>query len=99
MDSSVDNALYVHKDDSTMRRFVCTKSSVYCCNLRDKNKYVFNITTIEQQQEQYSALDVERAKKARKLQETMGFISDRDLLQVIDHNMIIGSKVIYMGLI
>ena len=27
------------------------------------------------------------------LQETMGFISDRDLLQVIDHNMIIGSTV------
>ena len=61
MDSSVDNALYVHKDDGTMRRFVCTKSGVYCCNLRDKNKYVFNITTIEQQEEQYSALDVERA--------------------------------------
>ena len=64
MDSSVNNALYVHKDDGTIQRFVCTKSGVYCCNLRDKNKYVYNITTIEQQQEQYSALDVERAKKA-----------------------------------
>ena len=34
-----------------------------------------------------------RAKKARKLQETMGFISERDLLHMIDINLIIGSKV------
>ena len=93
MDTIVNNALCVHKDDSTMRRFVRTKCDVYCWNMRDKNKYVFNISTIEQQKEQYSAPDVERAKKAQKLQETMGFISDCDLLQVIDHNMIIGSKV------
>ena len=45
------------------------------------------------QEQQYSALDVNRAKKARKLQETMGFISERDLIQVVDNNLIQDSKV------
>ena len=28
MDSSIDNALYVHKEDISMRRFECTKSGI-----------------------------------------------------------------------
>jgi len=52
---------------------------------------MFNITTVEGQEQQYSALS--RAKQARKLQETMGFVSERALLHMIDNNLIIGSKV------
>ena len=93
MDSTIDNAIYVHKSDGGMRRFECTKSGIYCCNLRGKDEYMFNITTVEGQELQYSKLDVARAKKARKLQEVMGFISERDMLNMIDKNLIIGSKV------
>ena len=94
MDSSVDNAIYVHREDGTMRRFECGKSGIYCCNMREKNSCVFNsIMTVENQEQQYSALDIGRAKKARKLQEIMGFISERDLLNIIDNNLIINSKV------
>jgi len=54
---------------------------------------VFNVVTTEGQEQQYSGLDIDRAKKARKLQEAMGFISERDMLHMIDNNLIVGSKV------
>ena len=60
---------------------------------KSKTKFVFNITTEEGHEQQYSVLGVSRAKKARKLQETIGFISERDLLHMIDNNFVIGSKV------
>ena len=75
-----------------MLKFECTKSGIYCCNLQDDNSCIFNIVTVEEQEDQYSAMDVERAKKARKLQETMGFI-ERDMLYMIDNSLIVGSKV------
>jgi len=79
-----------------IRRFECTNAGIYCYNMRSKSKtkFVFNITTVEGQEQQYSALDVSRAKKARKLQETsIGFRSEWDLLQMIENTLIIGSKV------
>ena len=71
------------------------KAGIYCCNMRSKSKkkFIFSITTVEGQEQQYSALDVSRAKAARKLQETMGFISERAMLHMIDNHLIIGSKV------
>ena len=62
---------------------------IWCVLLQPEGQeqVVFNITTVEQQKDQYSTLDVERAKKVQKLQETKGFISNHDLLQVIDHNI------------
>jgi len=40
-----------------------------------------------------SALDVSRAKAARKPQETVGFVLERAMLHMIDNYLIIGSKV------
>ena len=93
MDTSIDNAIYVHKSDGTIRKFECTRSGIYCCNLREDDACVFNVVTVEGQAQQYSGLDIDRAKKARKLQETIRFISERDMLHMIDHNVIVGSKV------
>jgi len=77
-----------------MRRFRCTKSGIYCCDLSDSDSYVLSsIVSIKDQERQYSAIDVGRAKKARKLQEVMGFILEADLLRVVDHNLIRDSKV------
>ena len=99
MDSSVNNALYVRRADGSMRRFKCTKSGIYSCILREKKKYIFHITTVEGQEQQCSALDVSSAKKARKLQETVGFISERDIINAIHNNLIIGSKVRRRGVL
>ena len=95
MDNNGNNALYVHKSDWSVRIFECTKACIYCCSMRSKSKtkFVFNITTVEGQEQQYSALDVSRANQARNLQETMRFISERYLLHMINNNLIIGSKV------
>ena len=95
MDTDFDNALCVHKSDGLVRRFECTNAGIYCCNTRSKSKkkFIFKITTAEGQEQQYSALDVSRVKAARKLQETMGFISERAMLYMIDNYLIIGSKV------
>ena len=94
MDNTLDNAIFIHKSDGTARRFGCMKSGIYCCDLKSSNSFVFNgIVSVESQEQQYSALDVNRAKAARKLQETMGFISERDLLQIVDNNLIRDSKV------
>ena len=94
MDSSIDDAIFIHKPDGSLRRFQCTKSGIYCCNLKQSESFVFNsILSVEGQKQQYSALDIGRATKARKLQETMGFISEQDLLRVVDNNLIRDSKV------
>ena len=45
------------------------------------------------EEQQYSAVDVSRAKQAHKLQNTMGFIAERDMLHMIDNNLIVRSKV------
>ena len=69
MDTDNDNALYVHKSDGSVRGFECTKASIYWCSMRSKSKtkFVFNITTVEGQEKQYSDLVVSRAKTDRKL--------------------------------
>ena len=50
MDTSVDNAIYVHKSDGMIRKFEYTRSGIYCCNLRDKededDACVFNVVTV-----------------------------------------------------
>ena len=52
MATDIDNALYVHKSDGSVRRLERTKASIYCCNMRSKlkTKFVFNITTVEGQE-------------------------------------------------
>ena len=66
---------------------------------KSKTTFIFNITTVEGQEQQYLALDVSRAKAARKLQETMRFISERAMLYMIDNHLIIGSKLRRRGVI
>jgi len=52
MDTSIDNAIYIHRSDGTIRKFECTTSGIYCCNLRenddnDDDARVFNVVTVE----------------------------------------------------
>ena len=60
--------------------------------MKETNVFNFNdIVSVERQERQYSALVVGSAKRAQKLQEMMGFISEIELLRVIDNNLILDS--------
>ena len=40
MDSTLDNTIFIHKPDGTVRRFECMKSGIYCCDLERSNSFV-----------------------------------------------------------
>ena len=90
MDSSVDNAMYIHKDDGTIRRFHRGENNLYYYDTRkaNSNETLLAITTVEGQKELFSGADRKRAERAYKLQEIVGYPSDKDFLQMIDNKAI-----------
>ena len=66
MDTSVDNAIFIHKPDGTVRRFACLQEGIYCCNTKRHKKnssfILSSIISVETQEQQYSTIDVHRAK-------------------------------------
>jgi hypothetical protein len=86
LDTSVAQAFFVHKDDGSTRRFDRMACNLYACDLTDKSGVLLAITTVTGRKELYSDLDVRRATKARKLQETIGFPSKAAYLYMIDNN-------------
>eukprot|EP00536_Pseudo-nitzschia_multiseries_P008456 jgi/Psemu1/20475/gm1.20475_g len=87
MDTSIDNAIYVHKDGGT-RRFQRSECNLYCCDMREHNGTVLAVDTVEGKANSYSALYCSRAKKARDMQETLGFPTSQELIKMIDNNII-----------
>ena len=75
MDTAIDNALYVHKDDGTLRRFGKSKHGLYYSRVNSQDGCMFTVITVREKESQYSDLDVRRAKKARELQGTIGHLS------------------------
>ena len=65
MDTAIDNALYVHKDDGTLRRFGKSKHGLYYSRVNSQDGCMLTIITVKEKESQYSDLDVRRAKKAR----------------------------------
>ena len=88
LDTDISQAFYVHRTDGTTRKFARTDCNLYACDMRKNDEAILNITTVEGQMRSYSDLDIRRAKKARKLQEILGFPSTKALLKMIDNNMI-----------
>lgn len=92
MDTHKDNAILIHPKSAPPWRFQITTSGLYCCDARmltnKSSASVHAITTVEKQEQYFSDLDVRRAREARKLQHIMGFISNNDLLRVLDNNTI-----------
>ena len=93
MDTSICNSLFVHKPDGTTREFHRSASNLYICNLGPPKTAMPTITTVNQQKQYYSNLDIRRADKARKLQETLGFPSTKSFLHMIDNNLIMNCPV------
>eukprot|EP00536_Pseudo-nitzschia_multiseries_P012709 jgi/Psemu1/32890/gm1.32890_g len=83
----IDNALYVHKDGGT-RRFKRSTCNLYYCDMREHNGTVLALDTVEGKANSYSALDCSRAKKARDMQEILGFPTTQELVKMIDNNII-----------
>eukprot|EP00536_Pseudo-nitzschia_multiseries_P010661 jgi/Psemu1/26659/gm1.26659_g len=87
VDISIDNALYVHKDGGT-RRFKRSTCNLYYCDMREHNGTVLALDTVEGKANSYSALNCSRAKKARDMQEILGFPTAQELIKMIDNNII-----------
>eukprot|EP00536_Pseudo-nitzschia_multiseries_P014537 jgi/Psemu1/39067/gm1.39067_g len=54
---------------------------------------ILAITSVEGQKKLYSDLDVRRATKARKLQDSMGFPSIKDYLEIVDNDLLLNCPV------
>eukprot|EP00536_Pseudo-nitzschia_multiseries_P006584 jgi/Psemu1/15677/gm1.15677_g len=87
VDTSIDNALYVHKDGGT-RRFQRSACNLYYCDMREHNGTVLALDTVKGKANSYSALDCSRARKARDMQEILCFPTSHELIKMIDNNII-----------
>ena len=87
LDTAVSQGIFVHRSNGTARRFDRTECNLYACDLSQEEEFML-VTTVSGQKEYYSDLDIRRAEKAQKLQETMGFPSLKAFLHMVDNNMI-----------
>eukprot|EP00536_Pseudo-nitzschia_multiseries_P018200 jgi/Psemu1/54543/gm1.54543_g len=87
MDTDIDNAIHVHKENGT-RRFQRSTCNLYYCDMREQNGTVLALDTVEGKAQSYSTLDCSRAKKALDLQEVLGFPTTQELIRMIDNNII-----------
>ncbi|VEU34053.1 unnamed protein product [Pseudo-nitzschia multistriata] len=88
MDTDCDNALYVHRPGGGARRFKRSKCNLYYCDMAQASGTVLTITSVEGRQSEFSDLDCRRAIKARKLQETMGFPTTKDLIYMVENKLV-----------
>ena len=79
------NSLYIHKPDGTYCRFGKLALNLYYCDMRDNEGTLLTIATVKGQKGMFSAIDVKRADGARKFQDTVGFLSTKGLLDMIDN--------------
>ena len=94
MDTSIDNAINVHKTDGTIRRFALSDTGLYHTNVADQSGSLLTITTVKDQKAKYSALDVRRATAARKLQATIGYPSIKEFIHIVETNLLNGCGTI-----
>ena len=89
MDSDIDNAMYIHKPNGNIRRFSKGENNLYYYNTSDaaSTETLLTITTVKGQKELFSGMDRKRADRARKLQEIMGYPSEKDFLRMIDNKV------------
>ena len=93
MDTAIDNALYVHKNDGTLRRFGKSKHGLYYSRVNSQDGCMLTVITVKEKESQYSDLDVRRAKKARELQGIIGHPPLQKFLDIIDNNKLPGCTI------
>ena len=88
MDTDADNTFYVHKGTNEFWKFKRGRNNLYYYDTKESSEKMLTITTLKGKMESYSAMDCKRAKRAAKLQEIVGYPSDKDFLWMIDNKVI-----------
>ena len=87
--SSVHDTFYIFNDDGTYIVFNKTKNNLYCLSIYDGDEYdCCYITTVVAIEIEFSELDQKRAEAISSLQKRTGFLSDNDLANAIDYNVV-----------
>ena len=87
LDTGIDQAFHIHRDNGTTRRFKRVSCNLYISDVSEK-KEVMLVTTVKDKKLNYSGLDVRRATAARRFQEIMNYPSTTEFLRMIDNNAI-----------
>jgi hypothetical protein len=78
LDTRVDNAFYVYKDNGEYIRFKKEPNGLYCLHVDDGTAPATLLTTVDKEKKLFSALDVKRATLARYIQDCLCLPSDED---------------------
>eukprot|EP00536_Pseudo-nitzschia_multiseries_P013542 jgi/Psemu1/35536/gm1.35536_g len=74
--------------DGGTRRFQRSGCNQYYCDMQEYNGTVLALDMVEGKANSYSALDCFWAKKARDMQEILGFPTSKELIKMIDNNIL-----------
>ena len=78
LDTNIENAFYVYKEDGSYIKFECRNNGLYCLDIADGPDHTNLLTTVKDQKELFSDIDVKRATLARYIQECLCLPSDKD---------------------
>ena len=82
------NTFVVHKKDGNQQKFVQSTRGLYYCDVSDNSKKsaFALVNTAANNEKNYSKKDVKKAYKARNFQQTIGNVSTKTLLQIVDNH-------------
>ena len=80
LDTNVENAFYVYKEDGSYIKFECKNDGLYCLDVDDGLGHINFLTTVNDQNQLFSGLDVKRATLAKYIQECLCLPSNKDFL-------------------
>jgi hypothetical protein len=86
-DSKGDGIFYVIKPAGITRKFVESNCGLYYLDTAEDNEFTL-VTTVTNKADQYTRKEYVRAEKARELQITIGCPSTKDLLNIINNNLL-----------
>ena len=82
------NTFVVHKKDGNQRKFIQSTRGLYYCDVSDnskKNDFAL-VNTVADNEKNYSKKDVKKSYKVRNFQQTIGNVSTKALLQIVDNH-------------
>jgi hypothetical protein len=85
LDTSIDNAFYVYKDNGEYIRFSLEPNGLYCLHVDDGSSPATLLTTVDEEKKLFSALDVKRAALARYIQDCLCLPSDEDFANGLEN--------------
>ena len=82
------NTFVVQKKDGNQQNFIQSTRGPYYCDVSDnikKNSFVL-VNTVDKNEKNYSKKDVKKSYKVRNFQQTIGNLSTKTLLQIVDNH-------------